>query len=161
MDFVDFVEKYQQELIPEQMLAIAKAIGKYLLCKLSDDEVHHLCAMVYGVLSEEHFDKLFGGDAIIKMWYEDADGTKHMAPFFSYNEIREAFDKHQDDISDYTIYDLAVTMNLLRSDHHLLLERFSKDAYELKEMVVLMAIEYLQDPDCLHPTSKIWHTING
>lgn len=30
-----------------------------------------------------------------------------------------------------------------------------------QEMVVLMAIEYLQDPDFLHPTSKIWHTING
>lgn len=27
-----------------------------------------------------------------------------------------------------------------------------------QEMVVLMAIE---DPDCLHPTGKIWHTING
>ena len=33
MDFVDFVEKYQQELTPEQMLAIAKAVGKYLSCK--------------------------------------------------------------------------------------------------------------------------------
>jgi len=42
-----------------------------------------------------------------------------------------------------------------------MLERYSKDADELNEMVVLMAIEYLQDPDCLHPTSKIWHTING
>jgi hypothetical protein len=145
MDFVDFVEKYQQELTPEQMLAVAKAVGKYLSCKLS----------------EEHFDKHFADDAISKMWYEDADGTKHMAPFFSDDEIREAFDKHQDDISDYTIHDLAVTMNLLRSDHHLLLERFSKDSDELKEMVVLMAIEYLQDPDCLYPTSKIWHTING
>ena len=30
-----------------------------------------------------------------------------------------------------------------------------------QEMVVLMAIGYLQDPDCLHPTGKIWHTING
>lgn len=30
-----------------------------------------------------------------------------------------------------------------------------------QEMVVLMAIEYLQDPDCLYPTSKIWQTING
>ena len=122
MDFVDFVEKYQQELTPEQMLAVAKAVGKYLSCKLSDVEEHHLCAMVYGVLSEEHFDKHFADDAICKMWYEDADGTKHMAPFFTDEEIREAFDKHQDDISDYTIYDLAVTMNLLRSDHHLLLE---------------------------------------
>ena len=35
------------------------------------------------------------------------------------------------------------------------------DADELKEMVVLMAIEYHQYHDCLYPTSKIWHNING
>lgn len=64
MNFVGFVENYQQDMTPEQMLSIAKAIGKYLSCKLSDEE-------------------------------------------------------------------------------------------ELKEMVVLMAIEYLQDPDCLCQTSKI------
>ena len=64
MNLVEFVEKYQQDMTPEQMLSIAKAIGKYLSCKLSDEE-------------------------------------------------------------------------------------------ELKEMVVLIAIEYLQDPDCLFPTSKI------
>ena len=161
MDFVDFVEKYQQEMTPEQMLSIAKAIGKYLSYKLSDVEVHHLCAMVYGVLSDEHFDKHFADDAISKMWYEDENGTKHMAPYFTDEEIKKAFKEHQDDISDYTIHDLAVTMNLLRSDHHVLLERYSKDADELLEMVVVMAVEYLQDPDCLHPTSKIWHNING
>ena len=160
MDFVDFVEKYQQELTPEQMLAIAKAVGKYLSCKLSDVEEHHLCAMVYGVLSEEHFDKHFADDAISKMWYEDADGTKHMAPFFSDNEIREAFDKHQDDISDYTIYVLVVTMNLWRSDHHLMLERYSKDADESKKMENKKKKENMQNTDYLHTTSKIWHTIN-
>ena len=38
MDFVDFVDKYQQDMTPEQMLSIAKAIGKYLSYKLSDAE---------------------------------------------------------------------------------------------------------------------------
>lgn len=70
MNFVEFVERYQQDMTPEQMLIIANAIGKYLSCKLSDAE-------------------------------------------------------------------------------------------ELKEMVVLMAIEYLQYHDCLYPTNKIWHNING
>ena len=70
MNFVEFVEKYQQDMTPEQMLSISKAIGKYISCKLSDVE-------------------------------------------------------------------------------------------ELKEMVLLMEIEYLQEPDCLYPTSKIWHNING
>ena len=41
------------------------------------------------------------------------------------------------------------------------LSRKLSDAEELKEMVVLMAIEYLQDHDNLYPTSKIWHNING
>ncbi len=31
----------------------------------------------------------------------------------------------------------------------------------MKEMVKLMAIEYLQDPDAPHPSNKIWHYING
>ena len=70
MNFVEFVEKYQQDTTPEQMLGISKAIGKYLSCKLSDAE-------------------------------------------------------------------------------------------ELKGMVALMAIEYLQDSDRLYPTNKIWHNING
>lgn len=30
MNFVEFVEKYQQDMTSEQMLCIAKAIGKYL-----------------------------------------------------------------------------------------------------------------------------------
>lgn len=70
MNFVEFVERYQQDMTHEQMLSIANAIGKYLSCKLSDVE-------------------------------------------------------------------------------------------GLKGMVVLMAIEYIQDHDCLYPTSKIWHNING
>ena len=70
MNFVWFVEKYQQDMTPEQMLSIAKAICRYLSCELSDAE-------------------------------------------------------------------------------------------ELKEMVVLMEMEYLQEPDCLYPTSNIWHNING
>ena len=38
MNFVEFVEKYQQDMTPEQMLNIVKAIGKYLSCELSDAE---------------------------------------------------------------------------------------------------------------------------
>ena len=30
MNFVEFVEKYQQDMTHEQMLSISKAIGKYL-----------------------------------------------------------------------------------------------------------------------------------
>lgn len=38
MNFVEFVEKYQQDMTLEQMFGITKAIGKYLSCELSDAE---------------------------------------------------------------------------------------------------------------------------
>ena len=37
MNFVEFAEKYQQDMTPEQMLSIDKAIRKYLSCKFSDE----------------------------------------------------------------------------------------------------------------------------
>lgn len=47
MNFVEFVEKYQQDMTPEQMLSIAKAFGKYLSCELSDaDELKEIVVLM-------------------------------------------------------------------------------------------------------------------
>ena len=54
------------------------------------------------------------------------------------------------------IYDLAVTMNMLRSDNNRFLEKYAYCESGKKEMIYTMAIEYLQDPDAPHPTNKIW-----
>ena len=54
------------------------------------------------------------------------------------------------------IYDLAVTMNMLRSDNNRFLEKYAYCESGKKEMISTMAIEYLQDPDAPHPTNKIW-----
>ena len=95
------------------------------------------------------------------MWYEDDNGDKHYAPFFTVEEVKEVFDLNKDEISDYTIYDLAVTMNMLRSDNNRFLEKYASGESGKKEMISTMAIEYLQDPDAPHPTNKIWCYING
>ena len=44
MNFVEFVEKYQQDMTPEQMLSISRAIGKYLSRKLSDADERQSCS---------------------------------------------------------------------------------------------------------------------
>lgn len=161
MDFVELIEKYQEGTTPEQMLEITKVIGKFVATHGTEDELRRLHRDIYGVVSEGHFDRHFAEEAIGKMWYEDEDGGKHRAPFFTDAEVKEVFDLNKDDISDYTIHDLAVTMNMLRSDNNRFLEKYAKNENEMKEMVSCMAIEYLQDPDAPHPTSKIWHYING
>lgn len=160
MNYVELIEKYREELTPEQMMDIAEAIGRFVEYKVSEKEMDRLCTMVYAVIGECHFDKYFADEAIKKMWYEDEDG-KHHAPFFTEEEVKAVFEKHKDDISDYTIYDLAVTMNLIRSDYNGLLNKHTSNADEMMEMLVSMVIEYLQDADTEYPTCKIWHSING
>ena len=44
MNFVEFVEKYQQDMTPEQMLSIDNAIRKYLSYKLSDADERQSCS---------------------------------------------------------------------------------------------------------------------
>ena len=44
MNFVEIVEKYQQDMTPEQMFSIDKVIGKYLSCKLSDADERQSCS---------------------------------------------------------------------------------------------------------------------
>lgn len=161
MDFVELIQKYQKETTSEQMLEVTKVIGKFIAAHATDDDLHHLCKEIYGVISEGHFDRRFADETIREMYYEDEDGTRHYAPFFTESEVKEVFDLNKDDISDYTIHDLAVTMNMLRSDNNRFLEKYAKDTSEKKEMVSYMAVEYLQDPDAPHPTSKIWGYING
>lgn len=161
MDFVELIQKYQEGTTPEQMLQITKVIGKFVAKHASEDELVHLCKDIYGVVSDGHYDRHFADEAIKRMYYEDENGTKHHAPFFTEDEVKEVFDINKDDISDYTIHDLAVTMNMLRSDNNRFLEKYAKTPSEIKEMVSCMAIDYLQDPDAPHPTSKIWHYING
>jgi len=161
MDFVELIQKYQEEATPEQMLEITKVIGKFVAKHATEEDLHHLYKDIYGVISEGHFDRHFAEDAINRMYYEDESGAKHHAPFFTDAEVKEVFDLNKDDISDYTIHDLAVTMNMLRSDNNRFLEKYAKNTSEVKEMVSCMAIEYLQDPDAPHPTCKIWNYING
>lgn len=161
MNITKLIEKYQDGITAEQMLQVTKAIGRFVAEHADKEETDKLCLDIYGILSEGHFDECFADVAIRRMYYEDEDGNRHHAPYFSDEEVREVFSLNKDDISDYTVYDLAVTMNMLRSDNNRFLEKYAKNTAEMKEMVTCMAVEYLQDSDAPYPHSKIWHYING
>ncbi len=161
MDIIQLIDKYQEGATTQQMLQVTKTIGRFVSEHADKEETGRLYKDIYGILSEWHYDQSFAEAAIAKMYYEDEEGGRRHAPYFTEEEIREVFELNKDDISDYTVYDLAVTMNMLRSDNNRFLERYAKNTAEMKEMVTCMAIEYLQDPDAPYPDSKIWHYING
>lgn len=160
MDYVELINKYREDMTPEQMMGVAEAIGKVAASCMKKEDMHRLCAMVFAVMTEGHFDEVWADEAIVKMWYEDEEG-RHAAPFFAEDEVKDAFGKRMDDVSDYNIYDFEVAMNLIRSDFHGTIGKYAKTEEEVVNMVADMAVEYLQDADAAFPTSKIWHEING
>lgn len=143
-----------------QMHCITKAISCFVEEHCPEDK-HKLYKSVYGIISDGHYDREYSLQDIEAMYYDDQNGIRHHAPFFTEDEVRNVFSRHQVEIPDYTIYDLAVTMNMVRSDNHQLLYRYAKDDAELKEMVECMSIGYLTDPDAPNPRNKIWKYING
>lgn len=161
MNLVELITKYQANTTSEQMVEVTKIIGAFVATHATEEDLHKLYKDIYGVISEGHYDRHFADEAIGNMYYEDDEGNKHHAPFFTDTEVKEVFALNKDDISDYTIHDLEVTMNMLRSDNNRFFEKYAKSDSEVRKMVICMAIEYLQDPDAPHPTSKIWHYLNG
>ena len=153
------INKYREDMTPEQMMGVAEAIGKVAAGCMKKEDMHRLCAMVFAVMTEGHFDEVWADEAIVKMWYEDEKG-RHSAPFFTEDEVKDAFGKRMDDVSDYNIYDFEVAMNLIRSDYHGTIGKYAKTEEAVKDMVADMAVEYLQDADATFPTSKIWHEIS-
>lgn len=145
----------------KEMLELTKVLSEFVEKNVSDKDKDALLRDVYGVVSGGHFNRMYADEAIGKMYYEDANGMKHPAPYFSEDEVEEIFEEHKDDVSDYTIFDLAVTLNMLRSDNARFLNKYAKDEAQAKQMVVDMAVEYLQDPDAPHPHSKVWCYLKG
>mgnify|MGYP007088308426 FL=1 len=127
----------------------------------SDEDKYCLLKAVYGVISGGHYDKDFAMHDIGNMHYDDANGIRHSAPFFTDSEVQEMFSRHMDELSDYTIYDFAVTLNMVWSDNNRTLCKYAKDGNERKAMAEEMSVEYLCDQDAPHPHNKIWMYING
>lgn len=145
----------------KEMMELTKVLSEFVEKNVSDKDKDALLRDVYGVVSGGHFNRLYSDEVIHKMYYEDASGTKHYAPYFTEEEVEEFFEEHKDDVSDYTIFDLAVTLNMLWSDNARFLNKYAKDEAQAKKMVFDMAVEFLQDPDTPHPHSKIWHYLKG
>lgn len=144
-----------------QMRMLIRKISCFVDAHASDEDKYNLLKSVYGVISDGHYDKEFAVKDISNMHYDDANGIRHNAPFFTESEVQEMFSRHMDELSDYTIHDFAVTLNMVWSDNNRTLCKYAKEGCERREMAESMAVEYLCDQDAPHPRNKIWMYING
>lgn len=112
----------------------------------------------YYMTGNSHFTELSARGCIDQMFYFKDDYNKAYAPFLEYEEIKKEYKNVMDDIPNYNVWDFAVTMNLIYSNHHDSVEKWQKG--KLVKRISCLAVEFLNDEDTAHPDDKIWWYMN-
>ena len=106
----------------------------------------------YFMSGNSHFNEISARGCIAQMYYYRSDTEKAFAPYFSYEEVREEYEKVADAIPDYNLWDFAVTMNLVYSNH----------IESVINKITDLSVSFLSDEDTNHPTDKIfWYVTAG
>lgn len=117
---------------------------------------------IYEMMAGEHFDEYFAKEAVAKMFYLDGDGERHDAPYWTDSAIKSVYDQVKSEIRSYNMWDFYVTLNMVAADNYGLLEMWfpGEDGPARDQHLVEMAVNWLRDPDAMHPDSKIWCYLN-
>lgn len=115
----------------------------------------------YWMSGNSHFTELSARGCIAQMYYFEDDTHKRYGPFVDYEEVRGCYEDVRMDIPDYNVWDFAVTMNLVYSNHHEVLKQWTRDKDKLLKRIVDLALSFLTDEDTLHPTDKIFWYMNS
>ncbi len=109
-----------------------------------------------------HFDECTARGCIATLYYYEDDTHRVYAPFFDYEEVKAEYRKFADQIPDYNLWDFAVTMNLIYSNHSDLVKKWSKSEESIIKKISDLSVSFLNDEDTNHPTDKIfWYMCGG
>lgn len=95
------------------------------------------------------------------MYYYEDDTKKVYGPFIDFEEVKRDFEEIRTEIPDYNVWDFAVTLNMIYSDHMAVMKKWTKGEKRLEKRMVKLAISWLNDEDTNHPTDKIFWYMNS
>lgn len=151
------------------MEAVTGIIGDFLRQNVSEEAYCSLYKDIYSELIGGHYNKEFADRQIPKMYYTDADGKKHYAPYWTEAEAKELYDSVKGKIpSVYNFYDFDVALNMIKSDYCPLLEKWynklTPASADIKtwfeEMITELTVNWLDDDNNPYGNEKIWRYFN-
>ena len=124
---------------------------------MSEDAKKKLYNDLYGLMSNGHYNEDMALCDVEKMYYEDSGGSKHYAPYLTAPAVKEEYNKIASKINEYNEWDFYVTLHMIVSDYHNLMERwFPEDSQEERiEKYVELAVNWLDDDDWPE-NDRIW-----
>ena len=163
MTLYELTKKYSAGKGEDMMWKTLSLVSDSVESSMQPCDRKKLIRKVYCAMSGGHYNEEFAREDIAKMYYKDADGIKHYAPYWPDEALHSLYEAHKSEIPGYNFWDWAVTMNMIKSDYcQLLSEWFPDDDEETRnERIVRLAINWLDDEDNPFGQSKIWCYLNS
>lgn len=135
-------------------------LSDYLHDILDDKEYCDMCRKVYSVIAGGHYNKVFAEEQISKMYYSDKV-EKHYAPYWTEEEIENIYRKNKALLpNEYNLYDFEVTLNMIKSDYHNIIDAWFGEE-DNEDKYIELAANWLNDKDNPFGTEKVWKYFNS
>ena len=157
MTLYEITKKYGEGKGEDTMWKTVRLISEEVDSKLSDSDKAKLMRKVVGLISDSHYTKELAANDIEGMFYTDAEGNEHKAPYWPHDAVASLYSLYEEKIPEYNVYDFEVVMNMIASDNWCLLKKWfpSLSDNEFNDRIAQMSANWLADEDW--PTNtKIW-----
>ena len=91
MTLTELIRKYGATKGEKAMWESVDLISNTLQDHLTDEEFCSLKKKMHYIMSGGHYDKEFAELQMPKLYYEDTDGTKHYAPYWTEDEVKTLY----------------------------------------------------------------------
>ena len=165
MKYYDLIKEYGAGKGEKVMWATTKRISDFIEpMKQAHPEMYwKLIKDTYADMCGKHYNESFGMWQIEQMHFKDKKGVTHHAPHWTKDQYKGAYDVIKSKLknSNYNMWDVAVTLEMLYSDNYCMYREWWPDASQevIEGKVIDATINYLNDDD--DPDGKIWSRFNG
>lgn len=161
MTLQEFIKRHGKNGNEQTMWDSVKAISDFTEDMRYYDEPRYkdLIKELYGIMCGEHYNEEFAEEQIKKMFFVDSRGVRHAAPYWTEEQMSEAYNKVKGLIPHcYTEHDFWVALNMMKSDYGNLVESWFPDNAD--EKIIELTVNYFNDPDAPNCETKIWSYFN-
>lgn len=162
MTLYEITKKFGEGQGEEMMWKTVKIVSEAVESEMPEHAKMKLVRKVYGAMSDGHYTEEMARIDIGKMYYTDANGNVHKAPYWQEEDMESAYEMYKAEIPDYNLWDFAVTMNMIASDNWCMLKKWfpSYDEKDMTEKILDMSLVWLKDEDWPSKT-KIWDYLSA
>lgn len=164
MEIKELIKKYGEGKGEKTMWKSVDIISDMLDEKLTPEEKECFERRMYALMQGPHYDEHFAKEQVAKMFYTDAKGVRHTAPYWTDEQVKDVYAAYKSGLAgiDHTFWDFYVALNMTKSDNCNLYRHWwpEADEAELTQKVAEATVNWLADEDNPLGEGRVWNYFN-